>query len=447
MKLRGLSLRRWLAEDQPVRFRTLSQRAAFYFEADNAPAGRIEWIYHRLCSAPDEAATELERLDRDWSDSARPEYKQALAIALGELVATNLIHGRSRVRVLLCIGNWRVERSETGRLEQEARDILKFARELDDARAESDAQCLLGDALQAQGQLGEAEAAFGESLGISRRLAELDPANTSSSWELAMALSRMGGVLQEQGKLAEAQAAYEQFLAISRRLVELDPANPGWQHDLAIAHNQLGGVLQEQGKLAEAQAAFGEDLAISRRLTALDPGNASWQRSLAVTHGWVGGVLQAQGKLAEAQAAFEEYLVTSRKLLEVDPTNLDWQHDLAVAHRKVGGVLQAQGKLDEAQVAFEKDLVISRSLAEFDPGNAAWQSDLAMACWRVAAVHKEAGRYKNSVPIYEEAARNFSGLVERFPDFAASQDMQKDLKEVESELSQARYSSSISPAI
>ena len=52
-----------------------------------------------------------------------------------------------------------------------------------------------------------------------------------------MAHSRVGDVLQAQGKLSEAQAAFGEYLAISRRLAEQDPTNAGWQRDLAVAHS------------------------------------------------------------------------------------------------------------------------------------------------------------------------------------------------------------------
>src|SRR2546428_7751969 len=48
----------------------------------------------------------------------------------------------------------------------------------------------------------------------------------------AVAHNRVGGVLEAQGKLAEAQAAFGECLAISRRLAEQDPSNAGWQRDL-----------------------------------------------------------------------------------------------------------------------------------------------------------------------------------------------------------------------
>jgi Flp pilus assembly protein TadD len=85
-----------------------------------------------------------------------------------------------------------------------AGEILRLARAIADLRAEAQAYCLLGDALQAQGKLAEAQAAFGEDLGISRRLAEQDPSNTDCQHDLAVVQGRVGYVLQAQGSYGPA---------------------------------------------------------------------------------------------------------------------------------------------------------------------------------------------------------------------------------------------------
>ena len=109
----------------------------------------------------------------------------------------------------------------------DALSIRKLAREVRDPRGEGDAECLLGD------------------------------------------------VLQADGKLEAAHAAYAEYLAISRQLAEQEPSNAGWQRELAVAHGRVGNVLQAQGKLEAAQAAFAENLAISRRLAEQEPSNAN----------------------------------------------------------------------------------------------------------------------------------------------------------------------------
>jgi tetratricopeptide (TPR) repeat protein len=405
-----LGWRKQMAGRRPSNFRTLSARATAFFADEDTARGRIEWLYHLLCADPDQGATELEKLDRDWSSRAHPEDRYALAVALEELEDTQLLHGRAHVWALLVIASTRVSRAESAQLMDAAKEALLQARTLADQRAEAEAQWLLGDVLEAQGKLAEAQSAYGEYLTISRRLAEQDPSNAGWQREVAVAHSRVGDVLAAQGKLAKAQSAYGEYLTISRRLAEQDPSNAGWQRGLEVAHSRVGDALAAQGKLAEAQSAYGEYLTISRRLAEQDPSNAGWQRDLAVAYSRVGDVLEAQGKIGEAQSAYGEYLTISRRLAEQDPSNAGWQRELAVAHSKVGDVLAAQGKMEEAQAAFGEYLTISRRLAGQDPSNAGWQRSLALACLEVARGELSSGRIVSSVSLYEKASRIFTYL-------------------------------------
>jgi hypothetical protein len=147
-----LELRKQMAQQDKPRFRRLSSRAAESFRQDQAPARQIEWIYHRLVEDPNAAADELENLDRQWTGSARPEDRQALAAALRDLEVTKLVDGAARAEVLLCIAEARNSRAETTRLEQPAREVLALARSVHRSSCEGRANCLLGDVLQAQGK-------------------------------------------------------------------------------------------------------------------------------------------------------------------------------------------------------------------------------------------------------------------------------------------------------
>jgi tetratricopeptide (TPR) repeat protein len=89
---------------------------------------------------------------------------------------------------------------------------------------ESEAQCLLGDALLNQGKPAAAQAAFAEALAIRRQLSEQDPGNADCQRELAGVLSRVGGVLQRQGVL---DAAAGGFRRVPRRQPAAGRAGPG----------------------------------------------------------------------------------------------------------------------------------------------------------------------------------------------------------------------------
>ncbi|MCI0600705.1 MAG: hypothetical protein L0Y60_14520 [Beijerinckiaceae bacterium] len=202
-----LGWRRQIARENRNGFRGLSLRAAACFADDLTPIGRIEYAYHLLNGDPERGAGELEVLDRRWKAAgAHPEDFYALAAVLRELEDTGIVQGRARAATLIAIGWARTMRGETAQLADLAKEALRLAEDSSDLRMESEAQCLLGDVLQAQGQLQAAEAAFGETLAISRRLAAQDPGNAGWQRDLAVAHSRVGGVLEAQGQLQVATA-------------------------------------------------------------------------------------------------------------------------------------------------------------------------------------------------------------------------------------------------
>jgi tetratricopeptide (TPR) repeat protein len=398
-----LAIRKRLAADEQARFRALSGRATAYFGQDSTHAGRVEWIYHLLCSDSERGANELEKLDSEWSRTAHAEERYALAAALRELENSQVLQGRARVWALLVAAWNRVSRGESAQLAVRADHILSVARLVDDLGAEAEALALLGDALEAQGKLKQAQAAFGQYLSIRRRLAEKEPTNPACQLDLAVAHMRVGGVFEAQGKLDEAQAAFETALAIDQGLAEQEPTNAGWRRDLAVAYNRVGGVFELQGKLIQARTAFGTSLAINKGLAEQDPTNGPWQRELAVAYTRLGGVFTVEGKLSEAEAAYAAALGIISGLAEQDPSRAGWQRDLAVGHNRMGLVFTAQGKLTEAEAAYAAALAIVNGLAEQDPSNAGWQRDLAVVHDRMGVVFQGQGKLNEAQAAFEAA--------------------------------------------
>lgn len=234
-----LALRKWLAEAAPERFRTLSARAAEYFASDLTSAEQIEWVFHLLTSDPERGADELESLDRDWSGSAPPEDRYALAAALNELEDTELVQGRARVWVLLVVAWTRVGRGEAAQLKEAAGETLLLAEAAADQRAIADAKVLFGDVLQAQGQLEAAQEAFGENLAISRRLAQQDPSNAVWQREFAVVCWWVVHLRKEAGRAEAALALYEEAAHIFGELAEFAPGVAQWAKDKVAVEADL----------------------------------------------------------------------------------------------------------------------------------------------------------------------------------------------------------------
>ena len=435
-----LALRKAMAIDQTERFRALSAKGIAFFAKDPTPTGRIEWIYHLLCGDPDRGATELEKMNREWERDANTEDRYALAAALRELEKTRSVEGRARLWVLMGIAWVRVSRGEVAQLADLAAEVLRLARTEADQPAEADAQCLVGDVLQAQGKLAEATVAFTEYRAIAERLATQD-LTTERQAALAVAHSRLGGVLEAQGKWREAREAFRESLAFAQSLADQEPSNPGWRRELAIVHSRLGAVLKEEGNWAEALVSLTHYLAIVQQLVAQDPTRAGWQEDLVGAHNQIGDVLHALKKLPDAQAVYEKSLTIVGRLVDQDSSNAGWQQLLASVHNRVGTVLQARGEPEKATSAFEAALAISRWVAEQDSSNAGWRRELAVACVNVARVKAQAGTHAEALLLYEEAASIFGTLAEKAPGFAQ---WAEEKGTVESEL--ADYRSSLSEA-
>ena len=77
------ALRKAIAADPSGRFRTWSEGRSCFFKTTPRPLVVFEWIYHLLCAEPELGATTLEKQEREWSRTARPEDRYALAAALG----------------------------------------------------------------------------------------------------------------------------------------------------------------------------------------------------------------------------------------------------------------------------------------------------------------------------------------------------------------------------
>ncbi len=235
-----LGWRRQIARENRNGFRGLSLRAAACFADDLTPIGRIEYAYHLLNGDPERGAGELEVLDRRWKAAgAHPEDFYALAAVLRELEDTGIVQGRARAATLIAIGWARTMRGETAQLADLAKEALRLAEDSSDLRMESEAQCLLGDVLQAQGQLQAAEAAFGEALAISRRLAAQDPSNAGWQRDLAVAHLRLARMEARASNHEAAITLYEESLRIFTELVARAPGFLSWQKEKELIEDEL----------------------------------------------------------------------------------------------------------------------------------------------------------------------------------------------------------------
>ena len=148
-----------------------------------------------------------------------------------------------------------------------------------------------------------------------------------------MLLDRLGDVLNAQGKLTEAQQYYQNSLAIRQKLAARDPGNTEWQWSLSVSHQNLGIVLLAQKKVSEALDAYQKSLNIRERLSSQDPSNATWQTDLAWTYERMLPLLFELNRYSEAAELLQSKIAhtlkqpdteENKRTLTINYLNLSW---------------------------------------------------------------------------------------------------------------------------
>ena len=173
--------------------------------------------------------------------------------------------------------------------------------------------------------------------------------NTRLQAQLVEVNNQKDAAEAQGSKLEEAARAYGDGLGITKKLAAGDPSNTQWQRDFVVSYNKLGDVAVAQGKLEEAARAYGDGLGIAKKLAADDPSNTQWQRVLYVSYIKLGDVAVAQGKLEEAARAYGDGLRIAKKLAAGDPSNTLWQRDLWVSYWRLADMAERQEKAGEAK--------------------------------------------------------------------------------------------------
>jgi tetratricopeptide (TPR) repeat protein len=207
----------------------------------------------------------------------------------------------------------------------------------------------LGAALQEDGRVDEAAAAFAHALAI-------EP-------DYAPAHSGLGSVLRQQGRVAEAISHLEQAVRLqpdfedaSFNLANALADRGDWPN--AIARYQE--IVRHRPDAVEVQANLGIALANANRL-----GEAVEHFRIAATlapasakaHYNLGHGLLVQGSVNEA-------IDELTRAVQIDPADAAARDELGSAHNDLGIVLGSRGQFDEAAEEFRRALLVNPGFAE-----------------------------------------------------------------------------------
>jgi tetratricopeptide (TPR) repeat protein len=188
------------------------------------------------------------------------------------------------------------------------------------------------------------------------------------------------------GRLDDAQLLFLESLGIRKKLVDIDRANTEWQTDLAMQYIRLGDLDKLKRNFTVARDAFAESLAIFRKLEEDAPANEENRRLVGVALNRVGEAQLGARDLADALQSFEEVLDLRRRLLAARPDVGEWQRDLSVCLLNLGETLVALGREGEAVPVYQESLTIRKALVAQGGSSTLQRADLAEAQWRLGSL-------------------------------------------------------------
>ncbi len=332
-----------------------------------------------------------------------------------------------------------------------AADLLKMARQAAAAGASQTAMRDLsvsfenvGDTAGRLGNLGEAGAAYAESLKISRGLVERYGATPESLRDLSVSLNNVGDTSGRMGNLGEAGAAYAESLKISRDIVERYGATPESLRDLSVSLNNVGDMSGRMGNFGEAGAAYVESLKIRRDLVERYSATPESLRDLSVSLEKMGDTAGRMGNLGEAGAAYAESLKISRDIVERYGATPESLRDLSVSLNKVGNTSGRMGNLVEAGAAYAESLKISRDIVERYGATPESLRDLSVSLNKVGDTAGRMGNFVDAEAACRENIMVLRRLSHAFPDIQEYRDMLRQAETNMQKLQKGKTISSIS---
>jgi serine/threonine-protein kinase len=262
-----------------------------------------------------------------------------------------------------------------------------------------------------EGNSGEAETAFRESLRLSKALVDRDPQNAHRLFGLSQSHFYVGYAAWFQSDYDAAEEQFLAYLEVAQTLVALHPDNLDYRMELGYAHSNIGTLRESAGDLEGAVEAFLETLAVKEELVRRDPGNLDWLGELAETHNHLGVVYRKLGAYGEAMAQHTREYELKNRILERDPSHAEWRLSLARSLTYLATLHQETGDLEMAIERQRRTVQTLDSLVAHDPSNAQWRHDAAVAYSILGGLLSRTGATQVGLGLLRESRRALADLV------------------------------------
>lgn len=268
-----------------------------------------------------------------------------------------------------------------------------------------------------------------KSLMIHEHLVDVNPIDVTASRAVSISLDIVGQTLEAQGDLDGALAAFERGLVVcQKRSSSFDDER--WLRDLSNSFCHIGRIRLAKGQFSDALLAFRMMLEIARGMVKADPNCLIAQRELAVALGFAGKALLRSEAFEAALECFEEGLLISEKLVRIQPQDLLASRDLTVALNDIGDVRAHLNDPRGALKAYQRMLEINRQRASANPKSIEAQRDVSVGLINVGRMKAAFGDSQGALAdaqvalhIREELARADTTNISALRDIIVSREL------------------------
>ncbi len=163
--------------------------------------------------------------------------------------------------------------------------------------------------------------------------------------------SKVADVLAAQTHLDEAIGIYRDTLGITTKMAVMNPADPKWRDASAKTGIKIGDVLVGKSRIDDALASYRDGLAVMKDVAANEPNNSEWQNSIATIHQRIGDAFVTETHFESALASNRDALAVIKAMLAKDAKGAYWRHAASELQLKIGQVLFSQNNFDGALAA------------------------------------------------------------------------------------------------
>jgi len=273
----------------------------------------------------------------------------------------------------------------------------------------------LRDILSRQGRAGEGETELVQSLSLWTALSRDYPDKVYFPDRLAYVADLLGEALQARGELVEAVVAYRRSVDAECRLIAREAENARHHDDLRHRFDRLDELLHQTGRTSERQQVADDVMAIYRSLLAEHPDDAAlqteWERFQTQ---WLRCRMQ-RGTVSEREQASREGIARLEKLAADAPDDSELKLALAHVYHDAATALWAAGRTDEAERGYRLAVALKEKLVAESPANPDYRFHLANSYLGLAYLMGATNRPEDSAEFYEQALAIFEKLAVEIP--------------------------------